>query len=284
MKNIFFYTMAAAAALFLTAACDDEIRVTSVTITPSSTVTLIVGETATFTATVSPPNASEQTIYWGSGKSEIATVDQNGNVRAISRGETYIVVSTKAEARWDRCSLKVISPPTAPANFKAAPNSWNSVSLSWDYVTDATGYNIYRSSSANGEYEEIGNRGSSNTSYTDFNPLPGGGNYYKVTSVYSAGESQPSDYATGSPPNTPAGFRGYQYSTYVSLSWNNVDRANFNVYRSSSENGGYVLIRDATSLTSISDYAPNTGNNYYRVTAIGPFGESPPSNSVNFVY
>ena len=109
MKNKIFYIMAVAATIFLTAACiekkDYGVKVTGVKIYPTSSVSLDVGETATFTATVLPVNATEQTVYWGSEDPNIATVDQNGLVRAIRVGSTHIYVSTKEGAYWERCSV-----------------------------------------------------------------------------------------------------------------------------------------------------------------------------------
>lgn len=85
--------------------------------------------------------------------------------------------------------------PDAPTGLTATqggPLALVYVSLSWDYVSNADSYNIYRATSANGSYTKIGT--SQWSSYTDNSPKDGG-NYYKVTAVNSKGESAKSDYA-----------------------------------------------------------------------------------------
>ena len=68
------------------------------------------------------------------------------------------------------------------------------IRISWNSVSGATSYKVYRSSSASGTYSQIG----SSTSYTqlsDISPL-NGYNYYKVKAVNSAGESDYSSSAS----------------------------------------------------------------------------------------
>lgn len=85
--------------------------------------------------------------------------------------------------------------PDAPTGVEAHDNSvvgetW--VLISWNSVSNATSYKVYRSSSANGSYSLI-----TTTEYTDYNdrnPM-NGSNYYKVKAVNSAGESSYSSYA-----------------------------------------------------------------------------------------
>ena len=88
-----------------------------------------------------------------------------------------------------------VTVPDAPTGLtgKAAGNInlGFRVELSWNYDSNATKWNVYRSSSANGSYSKIGSNQS--MSYWDENPRSGS-NFYKVTAVNSAGESAKSDY------------------------------------------------------------------------------------------
>ncbi len=56
-------------------------------------LSLYVNDTETLTATVMPDTASK-TLNWSSSDDTVATVDQNGNVKAISRGEAVITAAT----------------------------------------------------------------------------------------------------------------------------------------------------------------------------------------------
>ena len=85
------------------------------------------------------------------------------------------------------------STPNTPTGLQGSmagsANTGFRVNLSWNMVSAADSYNIYRSSSENGSYSKIGR--SQSNSYTDNNPYDGD-NYYKVTAVNSSGESSKS--------------------------------------------------------------------------------------------
>ena len=70
---------------------ESEVKVKNITINPTEDISLIVGKTTTFTATVSPENATNKNIIWSSLHSNIATVDsQTGVVTGISKGVATI--------------------------------------------------------------------------------------------------------------------------------------------------------------------------------------------------
>ena len=56
-------------------------------------LSLYVNSTETLTAIVSPDNAYNKTLHWESSNPSVATVDSNGNVKAISRGEAVITAT-----------------------------------------------------------------------------------------------------------------------------------------------------------------------------------------------
>jgi hypothetical protein len=62
-----------------------------------------------------------------------------------------------------------------------------SVNLWWNPSNDVTGYNVYRSVSANGSYARINAALDANTAYTDNSVTSGQTYYYEATSVNSAG-------------------------------------------------------------------------------------------------
>jgi hypothetical protein len=63
-----------------------------------------------------------------------------------------------------------------------------SVSLFWNSSSDAVGYNVYRSTAANGTYSKINPVLEANTAYTDNSVSSGQTYYYEATSVNSAGQ------------------------------------------------------------------------------------------------
>lgn len=62
-----------------------------------------------------------------------------------------------------------------------------SVSLLWNSSPGATGYNIYRSTTASGTYSRMNSTLDANTAYTDTTVIPGQTYYYSATSVSSGG-------------------------------------------------------------------------------------------------
>ncbi|SHI66061.1 Fibronectin type III domain-containing protein [Propionispora hippei DSM 15287] len=85
---------------------------------------------------------------------------------------------------------------SAPINLTAIHGD-SQVTLNWDAVTDATGYNVKRSFTAGGQYETIAN--ASGTSYVDTNVVNGTTYYYVVTAVNADGESANSNEASATP-------------------------------------------------------------------------------------
>ncbi len=68
---------------------------------------LNIGETYTLQATVLPENATDKGVKWSSDNSEIATVDDNGLVTAVSLGETVVTVITDDGSKTASCMLTV---------------------------------------------------------------------------------------------------------------------------------------------------------------------------------
>jgi hypothetical protein len=63
-----------------------------------------------------------------------------------------------------------------------------SVNLSWNASSEVTGYNVYRSTAANGTYSKINSSVNPNTAYTDSTVVSGQTYYYAATSVNSSGQ------------------------------------------------------------------------------------------------
>lgn len=77
----------------------------------------------------------------------------------------------------------------APTNLDLS-KSGNAVTIRWNAVNGATGYNVYRSNSRYGTYSKINSQTITSTSYTD---NTGGFCYYKVRTQFNGWESGDSD-------------------------------------------------------------------------------------------
>ena len=83
----------------------DTQPVTSVSIS-SHEETLAVNDNVTLTATVLPDNATYPTVTWSTSNENVATVNQNGQVTAVSPGTATITAT--ADGQSDTCTVTVI--------------------------------------------------------------------------------------------------------------------------------------------------------------------------------
>jgi uncharacterized repeat protein (TIGR02543 family) len=67
------------------------INVKSVSVSPTK-LSLYVGESERLKVAISPSNATDKKLYWSTSDEKVATVDNNGNVKAIGTGTAYITV------------------------------------------------------------------------------------------------------------------------------------------------------------------------------------------------
>ena len=82
------------------------VNVTEVTLDKTE-LTLTEGETETLTATVKPDNADNRKVTWSSDKTEVATVDGDGNVTAVKPGEAVVTVTTEDGGKTATCKVTV---------------------------------------------------------------------------------------------------------------------------------------------------------------------------------
>jgi len=183
--------------------------------------------------------------------------------------------------------------PSTPTGVTATAQSSSSIRVSWNAVSGATPsyYNIWRSSSANGTYAEIGYVGGTTTSYTDTSLSASTTYYYKVDAEKSGVRSSQSSYAfattqssnsggggtTVTKPSAPTGVtasRTPRSNQYVTVSWNTVSGAtSYKIYRSSTASGTYELAGYATSSPS-DRFFYNDTTSYWKVSAVNDAGES----------
>ncbi len=100
-----------------TATCDVKVNptviaVTGVSISPDS-VEMIIGDTMSLTATVSPADATDKTISWSSSNSEIVSVDDKGVITAVAEGDATVTVTSNDGGKSASCAVKVLHQPVA---------------------------------------------------------------------------------------------------------------------------------------------------------------------------
>ena len=108
-----------------------SVRVTGVTMDPTS-LQVYLGSTGSFTASISPSNATDTIITWSSSNETIATISENGIVTALNVGETTITAFTndgnfEAVASLTILPVSVTGITIEPTNLKILLNSTGSL-------------------------------------------------------------------------------------------------------------------------------------------------------------
>lgn len=146
------------------------------------------------------------------------------------------------------CNIPPPGSPSTPTNLVAATSDvcGSRIRLTWTASNLATGYKIYRSTTANGTYTLINTTPTTLTDYTD---TPGQGTYfYKVKATNAVSDSLFSNMSSAAasaycpPISTPGGASittAEICGGRVAVSWNSVAAA-----------GGYNVYRWATDLSS----------------------------------
>ena len=159
----------------------------------------------------------------------------------------------------------------APKNANASLDDDRFVIVvNWDSVDFAESYSVYRS---NGASFSLVAKDVLETNWTDESPLAGN-NYYKVYAEGYGLVSQASEttnnvvYELDAPQNVTATLDNTLF--VIRVQWDAVKHAEgYDVYRSSNSSNGFTKVAEGVTSTSWSDENPLSGNNYYRVYAVG---------------
>jgi hypothetical protein len=169
---------------------------------------------------------------------------------------------------------------SAPTGVSASDGtSASSVAVTWNASANATGYTIYRSTTAGVQGGAIGT--SSATSFTDTTPTPGTTYYYGVTATGPSGTSplsaQDSGFASAATLAAPTQVNASDgtSASSVTIAWAAVSGATgYTVYRSGTSGVQGASI-GTTNTTTLVDTSATPGTTYfYGVTASGPGGPS----------
>lgn len=156
--------------------------------------------------------------------------------------------------------------------FSAEYQSKAKVSLSWNKVSGAKGYQIYRSSKKTGKYKLVKTIKKGATLSCSINHPKGSVYYYKIR-AYTTGALGQRVYSSYSAvksavPKAPKLRIKKNSAKMVTLSWNKVARAEgYYIYRSSSKSGKYVRIKTVENVSETSITGKGAEKYYYKICA-----------------
>ena len=157
-----------------------------------------------------------------------------------------------------------LAPPAAPAGLQVTAEGAGQVSLSWNGVSGAVGYNVYRSPLSGGGWVKANSSPITGTSFTDTGLRNARTYYYTVRSLDAAGnESGPSNEASGLPHLT-IGWANLQWPPTLTHTISAVNRTD-NVY-------GQVWIDGVTNL-------PGQTDSLRAQLGFGPDGSDPATST-----
>ena len=169
---------------------------------------------------------------------------------------------------------KAVTPkPSAPVVKIGNSAASGKPMLTWNAVSGATSYKVYRATSQNGTYSLLGTVTA--TSYTNTGAKAGTTYWYKVKAVNSAGESAYSNIVSGRATVTTLTMGHSATSGKPQLTWKAVSgAASYKVYRATSKNGAYSVINTTKALTYTNTGAALGTTYYYKVEALNASGKS----------
>ena len=218
--------------------------------------------TTTSTSYVNTGASTGTTYYY-----RVKAVNRNGMASGYSN-----IVSGKAKA----------AAPAAPS-VTAGNSSTGKPRLTWNAVSGAVSYRIYRSESRGTGYSLLGT--TSSTSYVNTGAAAGKTYYYRVKAVNRDGMASAYSNIVSGKATLPAPVLNIGLSVSSGkpmLAWDAVPGAtSYRIYRSTSRGTGYSLLATTTSTSYVNTSAAKGTTYYYRVKACNAAGLSPYSNIVS---
>ena len=161
--------------------------------------------------------------------------------------------------------------PATPTTLSASAQSDAEISVTWNAVSGATSYNLYRSTVSGGEYAQIGGDEISALSYLDRGLTPETAYFYQLEACNFDGCSAPSlpvSVTTQSlvvaPAQPPAPSASAQSDTDIEVTWNAVSGAtSYKLYRSTSSDGTYTQVGGDISALRYLDTGRSASTEYF---------------------
>lgn len=209
--------------------------------------------------------------------------DNTGKIKfeneiALNKGTYYFGVFKRAGYSGDYAfTLYKKSTLTVgtPKSLKATPST-KSIKLTWNKVSGAEGYVVYKYTPSNGKYTKLGTTTSASYTVKDLKP---GKDYSYAVKAYKKleGKTIYSKYsvaiATATKPSTVS-IKVTGGKKQAKISWSKIDCTKYVVYMATSKDGTYSKIA-TTSATSVTKKDLKAGKTYYfKVRAYKSAGSS----------
>lgn len=175
--------------------------------------------------------------------------------------------------------------PSVPTNLTATATSSSEIELTWDAVTDATGYYVYMAASSSGTYSKKATV--TTTTFTNTETLAPSTTYYFKIKAYNA--SGTSAYSTvkyaktlapTAVPDVPANLQAESTSSStIYLTWDIAkDATSYYIYRATSSTGTYTKVGTSTKNYYTNSSLTSNKTYYYKIKSYNSFGTSDFSN------
>lgn len=219
-------------------------------------------------------------------------LEQEFNATANSSGQIVIAFSTGGADNPDVAGIEIWTQPplpSAPSGLSATAGN-GQVGLTWSAGANASTYNVYRGTTANGESATPIATNLTTTNYTDLTVSNGTTYYYKVASANSAGVSSYSNESSALPhvvaPSAPTNVIAQAGFGNIKISWDGISGAtSYNLFRSTTAGGeGSTAYVTNIATNSYTDSSVTAGTTYYyKVVAINSAGSSAQSGETTGV-
>jgi fibronectin type 3 domain-containing protein len=200
----------------------------------------------------------------------------SGEIGYYYKVKAYRLYQTKVFSALSDASK--VAQMQAPSIQDVQQSGTNSATIKWTGVTGASGYQVYRSTSANGIFTNI--QSITGTSYTN-SSLPAGQTfYYKVrcfitiskSTAYSIYSNTVAVQMLATPILARLEAAG---STSVLIKWDNVTNAvGYRVLRANSLNGSYSAVSTVLGLSYTDTNLQQGSSYYYKVDAYRQYGST----------
>ena len=205
----------------------------------------------TLLATVGPENATNKALEWISTDPEVADVDQNGKVTAKTQGTTDIIAkATDGSGVFAPCTVTVTKVYVLEEpSILSLTNMVSGMKITWDKVSDADGYILYRKQSGDTEYKVLKKiSGASAGSYIDKSVVSGRTYYYRVAAYSGDRESTLSEYVKKTFVGTTKISSAVNSEKGIVLTWKRINGATkYEIYRKISRSNTFHKVKTITS-------------------------------------
>lgn len=186
----------------------------------------------------------------------------------VTKGSYAEKFAKDKDIKYSYTTSSTSTKPSTVTGLKQSSNTTSSIKLSWNKASNATGYQVYRATSKTGTYVKVKTISSSSTvNYTNTGLSSGKVYYYKVRAVKGSTNGLFSSIATTSTKcKTPVVTLSSPKTKTIKVSWNKVTGATgYKVYRATSKNGSYKLVKTITSGSTVSytNSGLTKGKTYY---------------------